>query len=112
MEGPVVEVVEERQHTCVRHVDGVGGKLVVQTFAVAIYVESHYGVLCCGACHVGRLGSYLVCAYEDVVNKQHEGVVRNAVDGHVTCILGDVVSHESPFVRQFHVGRFVDESEV
>ena len=84
---------------------------LVHLLVVTINVESHHRV---GSSQLflapGRAN--LVGSHEDVVEHHHESTLRNAVDGYILRLLRNVILHECPSRRQFHVWAFVHILEV
>ena len=73
---------------------------------VAVKVEALELVLCRG------FGAHAVGAHKYVVDEQHEGLERYAVDGDVFGLRGDVVLKERPFGRNFDILAGIDVGEV
>ena len=84
---------------------------LVHLLSVTIYVEAHHRV---GSSHLflalGRTN--LVGTHEDVVEHHHESTLRNTVDGYILRLLRNVILHECPSRRKFHVWTFVHILEV
>ena len=84
---------------------------LVHLLTITINIEAHHWVSS-SQLFLAPGRANLVGAHEDIVEHHHESTLRNAVDGYILRLLRNVILHECPSRRQFHVWTFVHILEV
>ena len=71
--------------------------------AIAVYIESNNRIGSSSTCCNTRCRTHLIGTDEDIVDKQHKGIVRHTVDSYILSFLRNGILNKCPFGRQLNV---------